>query len=168
MRRFGGREVLGAVENGDSEGRFRSNGVVGAKAFVGGAGRGVGRVPNRLCRWGSNRIGLQRLGDGVELRPVRVRGGERQPDLARADAHPGGDLQPADANGAALRLGPARAGQAQPTQPVHEHIGEGGEVQPQLVGASLRWCGRRTTPSGTIAVGIPISGDPPHRSGRAR
>ena len=63
-----------------------------------------------------------------------VRLGERQPDLSHADPHPRTDLQPLDPDRGALGAGAGGAGQYQPTQPVHQHVGERSEVQPQLVG----------------------------------
>ena len=65
---------------------------------------------------------------------MRVRRGPRQPDLAHGDAHRSGNLEQPNPQRAALRPSPARAGQTQPPQPVHQDMGERGEVQPELVG----------------------------------
>ncbi len=60
-------------------------------------------------------------------------GSEGQPDLARCQAQAGTDFQPLQADRRALGLGERRTSQPQPTQAMQQDIGEGREVQPQLV-----------------------------------
>ena len=82
---------------------------------------------------------------------VRVSVGlrERQPDLAHADPRAGAELQQLQPDRGALGPGVGGAGQPQAAQSMHQHIVEGGNVQPQLIGPQRQrcWCGRRTGPA---------------------
>ncbi len=101
----------------------------------------IGLVGTRLCGRCAGRTATECARGGRERVPVGVDRGERQPDLACSDPDPGGDLEQFHAQGSALRLGPARTCQAQAPQAVHENIGKGRKIQPQLVGAQRRRAG---------------------------
>ena len=141
--------AFGGVGNGKSARWWQSQAVLGARVLPGGgSGRRVlvryqfiGLAGTPLCGRCAGRTATECTRGGRERVPVGVDRGERQPDLARGDPDPGGDLEQFHAQGSALRLGPARARQAQVPQAVHENIGEGRKIQPQLVGAQHRRAG---------------------------
>jgi hypothetical protein len=56
------------------------------------------------------------------------------PDAARCDVHFRRDFQQLQPNGIALGFRPLPVRQAQPPQGLDKHIGQRGEVQPQLIG----------------------------------
>ena len=108
-------------------------------------GRRAGAVRPRRClrrvRWSAGgkrnlprrpprRMFLQ-VGRGPRM---GVRLGERQPDLSHPDPHPRTDFRPLQPDRGAPGPGAGSAGEPQPKQPVHRHVGERSEVQPQLVG----------------------------------
>ena len=141
--------AFGGVGNGKSVRWWQSQVVLGARVLPGG-GSGwrilvrypcIGLVGTRLCGRCACRTATECTRGGCERVPVGVDRGERQPDLACGDPDPGGDLEQFHAQGSALRLGPARACQAQAPQAVHENIGKGRKIQPQLVGAQRRRAG---------------------------
>src|SRR3989440_7691816 len=74
-----------------------------------------------------------RAGGGKEVLP-RISATETDPDTARGDAHLRGDFQQPQPDGVDLGFRPFRAYQAQPPQGLDQHIGQRGEVQPQLIG----------------------------------
>ena len=63
----------------------------------------------------------------ADILSVRGPGGAPSP-------HPGADLQQLCPDRGALGPGVGGAGQPQTAQPVHQQVGEGGKIQPQLIG----------------------------------
>ena len=73
------------------------------------------------------------MGD-AKIECIGAGAGHRDLDAADADAHQGADFEEPQANGAAGRTGEPGARESDPPQGVDQHIGEGREPQPELIG----------------------------------